>query len=243
MSEQDRPMNLFGITDGLKVKGGDRVGGDAYYSPIPLVRAVVPLLGIKPGDVVLESSAGGGAWARELAEAGAHVHALDIDPNAWVNIAGRAWSDRREAERNRAAAIPDHDPREAQFGKLRTRCVDFMEYPRNQTPPERLYIGHTVGSNPRPFHWGVGNPPFDGAEAHARHELELCDKVAFLLRGGFLASAERVPFWEEFRPHLTDVWFLQQRPTEWDASYDYAMLLWDQTQRVTSFRGHLLSWR
>lgn len=208
-------MNLFGVTDGLDGRTG-RTGLDAFYTPLPLVRAIVPLLGLQPGDIVAEPSAGGGAWAREFAAAGAHVHTVDIDPHAWVNVQGRAWSDHASA----------------MYGSLQPHCVDFLQY----RPEHSRVLG-------RPFDFAGGNPPFDVAEAHTRHALSMSDRVGFLLRGGFLASYERVAFWRQFGPHLTDVWFLAQRPREWDASYDYAFFLWDQRVTVPHFRGHLLSWR
>lgn len=226
-------MNLFGYTDGVKT-GSDRVEGDAYYTPIPLVRAAIPLIQARidlRGARTLEPSAGGGGWARELAEAGAHVHAIDVDAGAWVNVHGRVWSDRREAERDAKIRAGG----DALFGKLRTRCVDFMEY----TPA----WASELAPGKRAFDLTAGNPPFIVAEAHTRRALAMSDHVLFLLRGGFLASEERVPFWAQFRRHLTDVWFMQQRPREWDASYDYALYFWNQTVEVDSFAGHFLSWR
>lgn len=44
----------------------------------------------------------------------------------------------------------------------------------------------------------IGNPPFSLAESIVRRCLGMADRVAMLLRVGFLGSAERFPFWQEF---------------------------------------------
>ncbi len=227
----DGQIDLLGqVTKGDET-ADTRTELDAYYTPIPLVRALLeaalPLLELEVGSEVLEPSAGGGNWARELATRGFRVHAVDVDPNAWVNLAGRSWSESHEHE--------------AGFGKLRTRCLDFLSYQPGWVRLDERPTG--TRQFERAFHLGAGNPPFNQAESHARHALSMSDRVLFLLRTGFLESQERGPFWDQFGPHLTDVWFLRERPREWKASYSYAGFLWDQTRTVDHFRGHLLSWR
>ena len=44
----------------------------------------------------------------------------------------------------------------------------------------------------------IGNPPFGLAESIVRRCLGMADRVAMLLRVGFLGSAERYPFWQQF---------------------------------------------
>ena len=59
-----------------------RTPGDRYDTDGALTAAVVPLLGIQPGQTVLEPHVGGGAWVAPLLAAGAEVHVRDIDPQA-----------------------------------------------------------------------------------------------------------------------------------------------------------------
>ena len=83
--------------------------------------------------------------------------------------------------------------------------------------------------------WVVGNPPFgatdinDGdAEAHIRRALSFARVgCAFLLRQGFVASQQRIPFWEEF-PGALRVDLLE-RPSftgKGTDQYDYAFIVW-----------------
>ena len=53
---------------------------DRYYTPPALAQQLVATLGILPGDVVLDPSAGGGAFLRCLDPALHTLHAVDIDP-------------------------------------------------------------------------------------------------------------------------------------------------------------------
>ena len=79
-----------------------------------------------------------------------------------------------------------------------------------------------------PTDWIVGNPPYDAAEAHVRHALSLARVgVAFLLRLAFLASARRVPLWQESPLALVSV--LAERPSFAGGgtdSDDYAFFIW-----------------
>ena len=75
----------------------------------------------------------------------------------------------------------------------------------------------------------LGNPPFSEGEAHVRHALEVADQVGFILRQGFLSSAERTQFWEDHPP--SGIWPIAQRPKAWKkAAYDYNFYWWDQTK-------------
>lgn len=55
---------------------------DRHYTPPGLFEALVPLLGIGPGDTVLLCSMGHGAALEALQAAGADVYGVDIDPDA-----------------------------------------------------------------------------------------------------------------------------------------------------------------
>lgn len=55
---------------------------DAYYTPNELASFLVDLLPIKDDEIVLEPSAGGGAFVRALLKKTQHVYALDVNPNA-----------------------------------------------------------------------------------------------------------------------------------------------------------------
>mgnify|MGYP001607363117 FL=1 len=60
-----------------------RIPGDAYYTPPALAEHLVGLLGPWGGRVVLEPSAGGGAFVRALLAAGTEVvFTNDINPDA-----------------------------------------------------------------------------------------------------------------------------------------------------------------
>lgn len=63
-------------------QGTNRAGRDAYYTPDAVAVAIVRGLRLLRGTVVLEPSAGGGAFVRALVEAGAIVTTIDIDPAA-----------------------------------------------------------------------------------------------------------------------------------------------------------------
>lgn len=63
---------------------GQRIEGDAYYTPDALARAIVAEL-LPAGlaaSAVWEPHAGGGAFVRALRDAGAVVYASDLDPDA-----------------------------------------------------------------------------------------------------------------------------------------------------------------
>lgn len=59
-----------------------RTPRDRYDTDGALAAAVVPLLGLQPGQTVLEPHVGGGAWVGPLLAAGAEVHVADVDPEA-----------------------------------------------------------------------------------------------------------------------------------------------------------------
>lgn len=57
-------------------------GLDAYYTPPEVAFRLIDLLSIRPGDWLLEPSAGGGAFVQAARAAGANVTAVDLDPGA-----------------------------------------------------------------------------------------------------------------------------------------------------------------
>ena len=93
----------------------------------------------------------------------------------------------------------------------------------------------------------LGNPPFDAAEAHIRCALEQVARggvVAFLLRLGFMASEERIPF---FREHpLAALAPIPQRPSftsdgKTDGA-DYGLFVWSPTRNMPILLPPIL-WR
>lgn len=59
------------------------------------------------------------------------------------------------------------------------------------------------------YEWVVGNPPYEGFEAHVDHALTVAPNVAFLLRLAVMESGARVPCWERWP--LRKVWVLAER--------------------------------
>ena len=55
---------------------------DAYYTPRELAAFLVDLLPIRDGDLILEPSAGGGAFVSALVEKTSEVVAIDLNPDA-----------------------------------------------------------------------------------------------------------------------------------------------------------------
>lgn len=76
---QDTPLTLEAAAPAAR---SPRTPRDRYDTDGALTAAVVPLLGIQPGQTVLEPHVGGGAWVGPLLAAGAEVHVADLDPEA-----------------------------------------------------------------------------------------------------------------------------------------------------------------
>ena len=55
---------------------------DAYYTPRKLASFLVGLLPIQPHDLILEPSAGGGAFVAALVQKSSQVVAIDLNPDA-----------------------------------------------------------------------------------------------------------------------------------------------------------------
>ena len=79
------------------------------------------------------------------------------------------------------------------------------------------------------FDCAIGNPPYCDAESIIRHALQMSDRAAFLLRVGFLGSAERVPFWRKHGHLPFGLRVLPDRPSfdgEGTDSATYAWFVW-----------------
>jgi len=75
----------------------------------------------------------------------------------------------------------------------------------------------------------VGNPTYTLAEAIVRHALSMSEAGAFLLRVGFLGSAERVQFWRDHAHLPFGLRVLPDRPSfdgEGTDSATYAWFVW-----------------
>ena len=75
----------------------------------------------------------------------------------------------------------------------------------------------------------VTNPPYSLAEKFIRHARKLCPHadLVFLLRLAFLASAKRLPLWQDVG--IPDVYVLPNRPSFTGGgtdSADYAWFVW-----------------
>lgn len=93
-----------------------------------------------------------------------------------------------------------------------------------------MYQCDWLEPNEAAFDLIIGNPPFSAAEAHVRAALGRLapnGAVVFLLRSSFLATAERVPLFEEFPPAFVD--YVSPRPSFTGGGTDmaeYAVLTW-----------------
>lgn len=78
------------------------------------------------------------------------------------------------------------------------------------------------------YDWVIGNPPFKNVLDHVIHALDLSDNVAFLLPISFLATQQRLEFWNEHP--FTFAYVLSKRPKfgefKGTDSRDYAFFVW-----------------
>ena len=63
-------------------RGAERAPRDAYYTPRPVVEALLPHLRLGPGHLILEPAVGDGAIADVMQRTGANVVGLDISEGA-----------------------------------------------------------------------------------------------------------------------------------------------------------------
>lgn len=95
---------------------------------------------------------------------------------------------------------------------------DFLETDWGAVYPDRKKVA---------FDLTAGNPPFTLAEEFARTALEISEVVIFIVRHGFMASIERVPFFVEHRPQ--HVFNIPNRPKfryGHSDSADYCWMVW-----------------
>ena len=110
------------------------------------------------------------------------------------------------------------------------KCCDFLEF----------------SGGPKAWDLILGNPPFNGAEAHVRHALDLRSgwgSVAFLLRLAFLESKERAGFWRE--NEASKVYVFSQRPSFTGGGTDsaaYGLFVW-QRGRTRPTELEVVSWK
>lgn len=164
---------------------------------------------IKPGDVVLEPSSGGGSFLDALAEFApkADVYAMDVDPGASsMQTTGRRT--------------------------YRSHLGDFL----GPYPPDWPYPKTTVG-NP-PYSTKVeGERWQDAASLHARRAIEMSEHTIFELRMGFLGKPKGVDhprrkFHGDYPPR--EIWPLWPRPSHTGGGTDsaeYAAIWWHRGYR------------
>ena len=89
-------------------RGGARVEADRYYTPTRLAEAIVERIGVEPGTIALEPSAGAGAFVVALTHRKADVYAVDMDPGA--EAFGRLGRSRKSVQQFEAP-LPGEWPR------------------------------------------------------------------------------------------------------------------------------------
>jgi hypothetical protein len=182
----------------------------AYYTTDELADALVAVLEPLPINAhILEPHVGGGAFLRALEKRGCNkLTACDIDPVAIRELTGKT----------KASVI----------------CCDFLMY----QPPAgySMIVGNcpysrdnVEGKRSKKSGKIIQEPI---AEEHVRHALSLlapAGRLAFLLRIGFLASAERLPFWKRYP--AKELHILAQRPSFTGGGTDsaeYALVVWER---------------
>ena len=195
---------------------GKRTGGDSYYTDTRLAQVLVDLLPLNPGDVVLEPSAGGGAFCVALESRGCTVQALDVDPRAPALHMARPWQQRAgdflTADVGRPQWVVGNPPYAVPGEpKKCSRCK-----------------GHAQGCI-KCQGSGKTRPMVPMAEHHARRGLEVATRgVAMLLRLALLAGQKRSLLWRSHPPSIVHV--LPQRPSFTGGGtdqYDYGWFVWD----------------
>lgn len=206
-------------------KGGDRPrnANDAYETDPRLALAIARQVRAAFGefDLVVEPSAGGGAFVRAARQTWRYSRIVAIEPfgaHARPHVVG-------------GVATPLHDA--GADGVLRTRWEDYVEAWEPPAEQRRLTLA---------------NPPFALGEAHIRLALErsrVGDVVAMLLRGSMLASAARVRgLWRAWPP--SHVWNLAPRPSFTGGGSDsaeYVVVAWSLPCTGAGYVGGWLDWR
>ncbi len=213
--------------------GGDRPrnADDAYYTPDALALAITARLRetIGPVDLIVEPSAGGGAFVRAALKAWPSTPIVGIEPNATnagisgaVSLLAATWEDAGAFVRDNLGA--------ARF----LAEVDGRE-------PSVLILG---------------NPPFLLAEEHVRIALDRLGHgdaeepkprhLCFLLRASFLAGAARSKGLHMTTGGLRYVWHVAGRPSftgngKTDGA-EYCVCTWQAGYRGP-YEGGWLTWK
>lgn len=152
-------------------RGRERVAFDYYPTPAWCVERLLERHGdeLLPcwSPDVLEPTVGDGAIVRAVAAWAGRMR-NDVDPK-WTGV-----------ELRRNALFPGTEIEHHFEG------VDFRAF-------DPWYKGAIA--NGTVYDLAIGNPPFSLAEAIIRHAAVYTERMAMLLRLGFLSSADRVPFW------------------------------------------------
>lgn len=221
--------------------GDNYADGAAYYSPLPLARAIVDRMQLRPGDVVLEPSAGGGSFLEALIirdrREGLGLTILAMDYNASApSMRSSSGAYRRsvqsfldvpllwEVPRNKRE---EHDHWWANEGGRESLARLGIE---TEEPPTAYEV---QGGDPWPDSWPqpdvvVGNPPFGiklpvpdeirkapiaVAEYHVRRAVGMAKReTTFLLPQSFAGSTRRATGLFVDHPYTGDL-MVSPRPT------------------------------
>lgn len=156
---------------------------------------------------------------------GGHVMEPSAGKGAFVNAITA-----HQPQLIRAVDIDPERCRELEDGSVAVvQCADFLKMP----------IDH-------PMELVLGNPPFNGAEAHVRHALSFRARfgaVAFLLRLAFLETQDRAPFWAEHP--ASKIYVLSERPSFTGGGTDncaYGFFVWANWWRGKT-ELEVISWK
>jgi hypothetical protein len=199
---------------------GVRTAGDSYFTPPALARVLVGLLPLEPGDVVLEPSAGGGAFCVALEARGCAVHALDVDPRAPALHMARPWrtqvGDFLTADVGRPQWVVGNPPYAVPGDPVTCKKCKGIPVEGTGACSKCKGVGYT-------------RPMVPMAENHARRALQVAERgVAMLLRLALLAGQKRTLLWRSHPPAI--VYVLPQRPSFTGGGtdqYDYMWCVWD----------------
>lgn len=211
---------------------------DNYPTPAWVSRVLVGELGKRGVDLrgkrVLECAAGDGAMATVLAEAGAHVDAIEIDPARCETLRGRTIPDPVHGTRPVAKTVT---------------CGDFLAHPLHGmrwdaviTNPPYGELVDILGEDGKPAIGKNGKPRFkyrDLALEFVQRARTLAPLVCFILRLNWAGSKARHDF---HRENPADLVVLANRPkfrpkSSGDAT-EYAWWIWNRGQRVGSWSVH-----
>jgi hypothetical protein len=206
-----------------KNRGAPTVAHDALNTDPRVAEACLSLLPIRPGDRVLEPSAGSGVWLDALAK----VHGLDL---------------RVAAVELQQGFIPELHEKVSRFvgyyGVFQGRFEDYMQRPLPLDCP---------GLGPG-YDWIIGNPPYSHAESHIRQAMYLLRRgghLAFLLRLNFRATGKRRQLFHTYRHRNSYV--LEERPSftadgDTDAT-EYALFVWQRSSAPARTTEDSFSWK